>query len=273
MPGLGEPRFTHDGQFVVVGHLGNDSSLFSVRDADDGETRFNGRCDFYYDVGNATNRVAVLDKEIRAVILRDCATGDEYLRVGLNKDEADAMRGLRFIPNDEWIAAILSIESSIGDELRIWTTNPALQQLVVIRPELGSINSIAFSPDGATVAVAGDGGGSVWHANSGELATKLHGNGETVRSICFSPDGARLVGIEQASIYEGVTLAGWAMSDFGHLTLWETKSGFRVLELPCNRGTSRAEFASDANEIVSSSDYHNLGEEDGKVQIWEGPFQ
>ena len=56
------------------------------------------------------------------------------------------------------------------------------------------MNGVEFSPDGRTIAMAGENGAvEVRDAETGErMRPALHGLGEPVESVAFSPDGSRL---------------------------------------------------------------------------------
>jgi WD40 repeat protein len=60
------------------------------------------------------------------------------------------------------------------------------------------LNGIAFSPDGAYVAAAGEGMVSLLDAGSGEEITSLSLGGRTALSLSFTPDGSRLaIGMQE----------------------------------------------------------------------------
>ena len=57
-----------------------------------------------------------------------------------------------------------------------------------------SVSSVAYSPDGRTIASASeDGEIRLWDAFSGKLITILEGHADGVNSVAFSPDGRTMV--------------------------------------------------------------------------------
>ena len=65
-----------------------------------------------------------------------------------------------------------------------------------------NVNSVAFSPDGKTLASGGDGGTIyLWNVKTGTLQQTLTGHEWNVRTVLFSPDGETLASQSESEVY------------------------------------------------------------------------
>jgi WD40 repeat protein len=88
------------------------------------------------------------------------------------------------------VALFTAVEQTRGVEPK----PPLLKERVTLKGHTEPVWSVAFSPDGKTLA-SGDGtefrAGEIklWDAASGQERASLKGHTERVASLCFSPDG------------------------------------------------------------------------------------
>jgi WD40 repeat protein len=76
--------------------------------------------------------------------------------------------------------------ASIDQTARLWDVKSG-QELHKL-PHVGPVNSVAFSPDGQTVATASSNTARIWDVRSGQELCRLPHDG-LVNSVAFSPDG------------------------------------------------------------------------------------
>jgi WD40 repeat protein len=107
--------------------------------------------------------------------------------------------------------------------------------------------SVAFSPDGQTLAVAGDQKVTLWSVATGTKIRDLPGHVGLVRQVVFHPNGERLA----------------SAGNDGTVKVWDVRSGQEVLTLHGHRGAvSDVAFSPDGRQLVSAS-------RDGTVRIWD----
>jgi WD40 repeat protein len=82
------------------------------------------------------------------------------------------------------------VASASGDgTARIWDLSTR-EELLTVRGHTGSVQSVAFSPDGRLLATAGDDGTArLWDVQTGSELLVLYGHELLAHTVTFSPDG------------------------------------------------------------------------------------
>jgi WD40 repeat protein len=134
------------------------------------------------------------------VKLWDLDTGAE--RTHIDAADGGAVTALAFAPDGRrlafWSARFVT-HDSIPGELQLWDLageprGPGAQPSVkLFQQHVGSVSSLAFSPDGRTVASgAGDQAVKLWDVETGTACATLKGHKDRVMAVAFSPDGKTL---------------------------------------------------------------------------------
>ena len=115
----------------------------------------------------------------------------------------------------------------------------------LIRQE-GNLNSVAYSPDGTTLAFGGMWNRTVqvWDMKTGLLKAVLTGHTKSVHSVVYSPDGTTLA------------TACWDM-----IRLWDAKTGEHKLTITKPYTFTEIEYTPDGKTVTSVNS-------DGKIQLW-----
>ncbi len=138
--------------------------------------------------------------------------------------------------HDSWVQGVafssrgLIATASWDSTAKIWDTAGAC--LATLTGHSGTVEAVAFSPDGALLATASaDATARVWHVATGEHLVTLAGHDYTVRAVAFSPDGALL-----ATASADATARLWDVASGAHLaTLVPLPSAGYITLLPGDR--------------------------------------
>ncbi|MFG2128994.1 helix-turn-helix domain-containing protein [Streptomyces sp. NPDC048751] len=151
-----------------------------------------------------------------------------------------SVRALAFTPDSRTVA-VLDIEVG-ADQVTLLDAATGRTQRT-IKPSTGSLLSLAFGPDGHTLATSGSNGSvKTWDARTGRLQDSFGVSGE-VASLAFSPDGRTLA----ASSARGVQL-------------WDLATSQARLTLP-TRSLAGVAFSPDGRTLAISTG--------GSVGLWD----
>ena len=132
--------------------------------------------------------------------------------------------------------------------VRLWDVARGRQISSPLTGHTGMVWSVAFSPDGKTLATGSDDGTVLWDVATGrQIGSPLTGHTGIVRSVAFSPDGKTLV----------------TGSEDGTVQLWDVAVGRQIGD-PLTGHTGivwSAAFSPDGKTLATGSD-------DGTARLW-----
>lgn len=183
-----------------------------------------------------TMAVAAYGQPIRTVDTRTWSRFRSMLREQLSESP------LAFSPDSKWIV------TSGGPGYRLRLVD--LDSGQVIRRYQGhddKILSVAFSPDGRSIASAGDSGAiKIWHSEPISSNPEVLSQNNAVSCLSFSPDGRLFV----------------SGDDKGMLELWDTVRHVRHRRLEAHHGLVTSLVFADVGSFAS-------GGMDGDIRIWD----
>ena len=170
---------------------------------------------------------------------------------------------------------------------RIW--NEGTHELEAVKNDLGSVNSVVFSPDGIhVVSGSGDNTLHIWDWRTCVCVAKLKGHLGSVNSVAFSPDGTHIVSgsADQTVRVWNVLTCMCQVELKGHLSsvnsvvfspdgrhimsvssdntvhYWDVVTGVSLAKLRHLGSVNSVAFSPDGKHIVSGSN-------DNTVRIWK----
>jgi WD40 repeat protein len=198
--------------------------------------------------------LATASGDSRAVSLRDVATGRERARL---PDHGGPLWSVAFSPDGRLLAAASGIVPAVADpagdgqvgEIRLWDLSGRRPKPRASLVGHGyGIVSIAFSPDGTTLASGGfDRAVKLWGVAAGREWATLEGHEGWVAAVAFSPDGSVLA----------------TGSHDQTIKLWDAVLGRELATLRGHTGNVyTVAFSPDGATIAS-------GGLDGTVRLWD----
>jgi serine/threonine protein kinase/WD40 repeat protein len=160
-----------------------------------------------------------------------------------------------FSPNGETLAAADATTGAYAENvtngvIRLWNVATGKLTTTFTDPSSQGALSLAFSPDGKTLAVGDrDGATYLWDVATAKLihAPLIDPSSQGITWVAFSPDGKTL-----------------AVSDINHCTyLWNVATGKRITTLvdPGSQGVDSVAFSLDGKTLAT-------GDDNGHIYLW-----
>ncbi|MFG2085508.1 WD40 repeat domain-containing serine/threonine protein kinase [Spirillospora sp. NPDC048824] len=195
--GAAAVAFSRDGRRLATGNMSASATVWDVATGRRIRTfpveAFNvGSVDFSPD----GRILAAGNPDVR---LWDVRTG--RLVAGFDR-EASGVRCVRFSRDGKIVAAACDGAGDSGNRGAVWMWNAATRRRIgVLRSPEGAMSSLAFAPDGRTVATSCKSAEvTVWNVASGKIVASLPGHAARITQVAFSADGTLVSGSQDREI-------------------------------------------------------------------------
>ncbi|MDE0504016.1 MAG: cohesin domain-containing protein, partial [Candidatus Poribacteria bacterium] len=180
------------------------------------------------------------------VWLYDAETYKETALLAKQEGYVDYAESVAFSLDGEMLAVGISAWDAA---VHLWDAKTG-EHLFALTGDFRTVASVAFSPDGKTLASEGGDTVWLWDVETGALLRVLHGHKWPVVSIAFSPDGA-------------VIASAGGLRGEGELGLWDVNTGRNLW--------TRTAVANDLRFVAFNSDGQTLvsGGWDGAIRLWD----
>lgn len=248
--------FSPDGQTVASGNSDNTIKLWDVTSGQELKA-LKGHSHFVQSVAFSPNgKMLASGSDDRTIKLWDVASGQELRTL---KGHSSHVRSVALIVGGTTLESSGGIgimlwdvatgqdvafspdgktrANGSGATIKLWDVASA-KELKTLKGHSNSVESVAFSSDGKTLASGGDDDTiKLWNVASGQEVKSLKGrtNYMTVHAVAFSPNGKTL-----------------ASSNFGGIKLWDVASGQELMTLTGSSSARSIAFSADGKTLAGS---------------------
>ena len=160
----------------------------------------------------------------------------------------DLIRDIVYSPDGNKIVAV-----SAGPIIQIWETHTSKLKKTFFVDSLRSIDHIAYSPDGITLAYGGVTNANyavgLMNTETGEHGRVFSGHKDIITTVAFSPDGLTFASGDES----------------GSINIWDVATGECLKELTWKENVRTLAFLPDGQTLVST---HDPGHDAG-IRFWD----